>query len=825
MLYADVIIPLALPQLYSYEVPEEFAQEIAVGSRVLVQIGKKKLYAAIVYNLHKKKPQLYETKPIESILDARPIVTYQQLQLWQWIASYYMCSMGEVMKAALPSGLKLESSSYIYTNNSLHVDASELSDIELAIIHIITENQGLRLDELQKQFATTEATKATDSLLKKNLLITGEKVIHTYKEKTETHIRLTQSIDNEEFCNKAFELVAKAPKQEQLLSEIIHLSTLSKKEDFSITKKKLLQIAASSASILNELIKKEIVEEFSVAISRLDTDTAHETQAIKSLSQPQTKALQQIKESFNTYNTTLLHGVTASGKTEVYIHLIAEMLQQGKQVLYLLPEIALTSQIITRLQKVFGNKVGVYHSKFSDNERIEVWKNLLDHTPESYSIILGVRSSIFLPFNNLGLIIVDEEHESSLKQYDPAPRYHARDTAILLAQLHNAKTLLGSATPSIETFANVMINKFAKVELLERFSSVMLPHIATIDLPKARKQKQMYNSMFSKELIKAMQETLEKKQQIILFQNRRGYSATIQCTDCGHSMKCKHCDVTLTYHKAQHTQRCHYCGYSIKHTNACQACGSGKLDYIGIGTEQIQESLQEIFPNYKTARMDLDTTKGKHAFRDIIQSFELREVDILVGTQMVTKGLDFDNVGLVAIIYADSMLNYPDFRSHERSFQMMVQVAGRAGRSNKQGSVLIQTNDAKNPVYKFIKTHDFNSFFQEELRERQTFLYPPFSRIIKIIVRHKEKHICERAAHIFAEEIKLATAAHSLLILGPEYPLIARTFTYYIQEMLIKIPRAVQPNTIKHLLFQAALQASNHKEFRSSQWHANVDPY
>lgn len=819
-LFADVILPLAVPLLYTYSVPVPLQQSVAVGVRVLVQLGNRKMYTAVVYTLHNSKPKQYEAKPIDSVVDEVPLVTPKQLQLWDWISSYYMCTRGEVMKAALPSGLKLESEAMLYCAAD-EVDISQLNSTEYLIYATVHDAHGITLDALQKLLSKFQIIRTVHTMLQNKVLITGEKIIQTYKPKTESRIRFTHNITDKTFVNASFELVAKAPKQMELFTKFLDLHVKSKNPTFSISKKELVITTGCSPAIIQELVKKQILTEYDSTISRLET-YAGETYERKILSASQQTALEQIYQSFTTHDTCLLHGVTASGKTELYIELIQHYIAQGKQVLYILPEIALTTQIIQRLQKVFGAIVGVYHSRFSDNERIEVWNKVRAESAQQYKIILGVRSSIFLPFHELGLIIIDEEHETSLKQYDPAPRYNARDTALVLAQFHGAKTLLGSATPSLETYYNVLQKKYALVELSQRFTEVALPEIRIVDLAKAYKQKRMYNKLFSKDLIAYIDAALREKQQIILFQNRRGYTPLIQCTDCGHVPHCKHCDVSLTYHKYSNTLRCHYCGYAIKHTPTCVACGSSKQDYLGFGTEQIQDILKEIYPEKSIARMDLDTTRGKYAYHELIEQFEHREIDILIGTQMITKGLDFENVGLVGILSADSILNIPDFRSFERGFHMMVQVAGRAGRSTKQGMVVVQAYDAQHPILQYVRNHDYQSCMQSQMAERQTFLYPPFVRLIRISVKHKDKDTCIRAAQQFAS---LLRSSLSCKVLGPEFPVIPKLQTFFIQEILLKIPRTVSMEKTKDRIILAAQTTIAQPQFKSVQWFANVDPY
>lgn len=818
-LYANVILPLSVPLLYTYGIPENL-QNVNIGSRVVVQLGKRKMYTAIVHSLHCNKPTLYETKNIDSVIDNTPIVTQQQLNLWDWIAQYYMCTRGDVMKAALPAGLKLESEAMLYSNPAFS-EIDTLNGKEELVFTAIAENTSITLSNLQKIFHTESITAVVQSLLQRNIILTGEKLLQGYKPKIEIRYRLPLHNNIETLVNTAVETLQKAPKQQSAFLAFLDLYMKSKNPNFSISRKELFTQTLANAQIASELVKKGFLEEFDSTRSRIEIENGETLQA-KALSTAQKNALNQIHKSFETHKVCLLHGVTASGKTEIYIHLIQQIVAQGKQVLYLLPEIALTSQIIVRLRRVFGNKVGVYHSKFSDNERVEVWNNLLAANEKSYSIVLGARSSVFLPFHNLGLVIVDEEHETSFKQYDPAPRYNARDTAIMLAQMFNAPTLLGTATPSVETFFNAQQKKYAIVELNERHSQVQLPAIEIIDLQRARKQKRMHDALFSKQLIEKIDELLREKQQIILFQNRRGFAPYIECTDCGHIPKCKHCDVTLTYHKGTNSMRCHYCGFSIRHSVSCQACGSSAVENFGFGTEKIEDSLREIFPEKRIKRMDLDSTRGKNSYNEIIEAFENREIDILVGTQMITKGLDFDNVGLVGILQADSLLNMPDFRSFERAFQVITQVAGRAGRAQKQGLVLIQSYNTQHEVLSAVQHNNFADFIQKQLLERQKFHYPPFVRLLRISVKHKDRNTAENAAKHLAQ---LIGNIQGITIVGPEYPLIARLQTLYIQELLIKIPRSQSLESVRNAITQAIQTISAQPHFKSTQIICNADPY
>jgi len=782
--FADVILPLAVPNFYTYSVPDSFHRKIIPGQRVVVQFGQKKLYTALVRNVHSNKPE-YKTKQIESILDAEPIVNEKQFQLWKWISDYYMCTIGEVMNAALPSGLKLASETKMILNPSVNdenVSNFNLSHDEHLVYDALHKNEMLSLNEAGEIVQNKSAHATVKSLLEKNVVLIYEELKEKFKPKIEEFIKLTEYASDEKAMKKIFdELEKRAFKQLEILMEYVHLSS-SQKE---IKKSELLKRKDASPAVIDALVKKNIFEVYKKETGRFSSDPKSELS--KSLSEDQKEVLKKIKEDWQTKEVVLLHGVTSSGKTEIYIKLVEETLKEGKQVLYLLPEIALTTHVVGRIKKYFGDTLGVYHSKFNENERVEIWNEILKHQKSNskFQIILGARSALFLPFSNLGLVIVDEEHDSSYKQYDPAPRYEARDAAILLASIHNkAKVLLGSATPSVESYYNVQSGKYGFAELKTRHGGVQMPEILIADIKDAMKRKKM-KSHFSPLLFQSIQNALDKKEQVILFQNRRGFAPYLECNACGWTPQCKNCDVRLVYHKTGTLLRCHYCGYTIPPPSSCKACGDTNMQMKNFGTEKIEEDLQLLFPDACIARMDLDSTRSKHSYQRLLGDFEERNIDILVGTQMVTKGLDFDNVSTVGILSADSMMNFPDFRSHERSFQIMAQVSGRAGRKEK-GKVIIQTYDPTHATIQHVIKNDFSSMYTEEIEHRKKFRYPPFHRIIELTVMDKDIHKINSASDVLGKKLR---SAFGNRVLGPEFPLIPRIKNLYHKKIIIKIAR------------------------------------
>jgi primosomal protein N' (replication factor Y) len=820
-MYVDVILPLALPRLYTYSVPEEYAEGVEVGKRVVVQFGKKKLYSAIVYKVHDQAPEKYQTKNILQVIDEHPIVSQSQIRFWEWMAEYYMCTLGEVMKAALPSGLKMESDTFICRSENQDLSLSENEEI---LLHHLVDDKKVSIQDLLSALNFPNPMGVIKSLLDKQAIAINESIESVYKPKTETYIGLHSAIKSEDDINKLFDDLKRAQAQQKLLLAFLSLNTSSQSVlTTRISKKVLMEKAQVSPSVLSAMIQKDIFREEYEQVSRIDEGN----QTIQSefdLSSNQQKALEQIKECFTTKPVTLLHGVTSSGKTELYIRLIAEEIEKGHQVLYLLPEIALTSQIINRLRRIFGARVAVYHSKFSDSQRVEVYNGVLSDEPKPgqpvFDVILGVRSSLFLPFKRLGLIIVDEEHENTYKQYSPAPRYNARDSATMLASMHSAKVLMGTATPSIESYYNASIGKYGQVDLNERHLGLQLPVVKVINTIDARKRKKM-KSHFSDDLLMEIEQVLAKGEQAILFQNRRGFAPFIECNECAWVPKCEYCDVSLTYHKHNNQLVCHYCGYAIQSPSHCLACGSPALETKGFGTEKVEEELSIFFPNARIERMDLDSTRSKFSYDRIISEFETGKIDILIGTQMVTKGLDFDGVSLVGILNADNMLNFPDFRAYERSYQLMSQVSGRAGRKNRQGLVMIQTAQSKHPIIDLVVNTDYTGMYSTQLNERKAFKYPPFYRLINISLKHRDQATVKSAAEILASGLKEQLGNN---VLGPESPPINRIQGMYIMNILVKIARETSALRVKGMISYFIDHLKQKQEFRALVVAPDVDP-
>ena len=781
--------------------------------RVAVSFGKSKIFTALVYKIHNNEPTLYEAKEIHQILDEFPIVNKIQLKHWQWIAEYYMCALGDVYRASLPSAFLLESETIIYKNESF-TDESVLIDDEFLIFEALQHQSQLTIHQIVDILDRKKVMPIVNSLLKKSAIYIKEEIYETYKPKLVKYVKLHSDYNADDSLNTLLEELSRAKKQREAILTYFQLSTSKK----PIKAKELETKSNVSSAILNSLVDKNILEFY-----HLKTDRIHfkgDTNSLKKLNEFQEKALIEIKDAFLQKDVTLLNGITSSGKTEVHTKLIQEILDKGQQVLFLLPEIALTTQIITRLQAYFGKQISVFHSKYSMNERVEVWNNVLENKSKA-QIILGARSSLFLPFSNLGLIVVDEEHETSYKQFEPNPRYNARDAAIVLAKMHQAKILLGSATPSLESYFNAQQNKYGFVELNRRFGNVQLPKIELIDIKEKHRKKEM-KGHFSDRLLVLIQEALDEKEQIILFQNRRGFSPIVECKTCGVSPQCPNCDVSLTYHKYKNELRCHYCNYQRAMPNNCSACGSNTLDTKGFGTEQIELELKELFPDYSIGRMDLDTTRGKFGYQKIIGAFEAREIDILVGTQMLSKGLDFDNVSLVGILNADTMLNFPDFRAHERAYQLMVQVSGRAGRSKKQGNVAIQTYNPYHQILQQVSTTDYQAMFKEQLQERWQFKYPPYYRLIKITLKHRDYTKVDSGINWLFKALYNSFGEH---VLGPTAPAVARIRNQYIKNVVIKIPPKQSLANTKNQIQKIKNTFEAVKEFRPIRFIIDVDAY
>ncbi|HKP32450.1 MAG TPA: primosomal protein N' [Chitinophagaceae bacterium] len=811
-MYAEIIIPLALPKNYTWSVPAQLLEAVDVGCRVEVELGKNKRYAGVVKKLHLNKPESFNPKDILNVLDTTPVIHEEQLKLWEWIAQYYMCSEGEVMAAALPSHFKLSSETIIVQNEEYGDDFSALDHDEYLVAEALLIKKTLKVPEVQQLLDSAHVYPVIKRLIDKKVCFVWESIKESYAPKKETYVILNSAYDNEEKLSELLNNWERAPKQLELLLSYLHIL----KTEGEVTKSGLLKKSGASEAQLKGLADKQIVILQKRNIDRIQYLPKNVLIDFE-LTPAQQNAMEGIKNSFKEKSTCLLHGVTSSGKTLVYIKLIEEIIKQGKQVLYLLPEIALTSQIIRRLQKHFGGYIGIYHSKFNQNERVEIWNKIKSG---ELKVILGARSALFLPFADLGLVIVDEEHDASYKQQDPAPRYHARDAAIYYASLFNAKVLLGTATPSIESYQNAVIGKYGLVELNERYTGIQMPVIHFIDTKKIL-PKEKTKVMITPELQEAIQRSLDQKKQVILFQNRRGYSPYQICQVCGWIPHCKYCDVSLNYHKLTNKLHCHYCGTTYPLVITCEACGNHQFMQRNFGTEKIEEQLEEIFPSAKIARMDIDSVRGKKAHDSLIQLFEQNRVDILVGTQMVVKGLDFEHVNLVGILDADSLLSFADFRVNERAFQLMEQVSGRAGRKEAVGKVLVQVANTQHPVLHFVQQHDYKSFFESEIPQRQRFMYPPFTRLILVTFRHKLHETVIRAAEMFSNNLKPQFGKY---MTGPAEPVVNRIRGQYLMELLFKLPKdATLINNCKQAIFTQIAVLQNNKNFKSVKVVPDVD--
>lgn len=816
--YVDVIVPLPVAGQYTYSVPADLEDKVKAGCRIVVPFGSKKFYTAIVTSVHQNAPETYETKDLVEVLDTSPVLLKRQYDFWKWLADYYLCTLGDVYKAALPSGMKLESETLVVSNPEFEAD-KPLPEKEQRILDLLSDDSEQCITQLEKASGIKNLLPVIKSLLEKEAIRVKEELKRSYKSRVEVRVRLTEGLQAEETVHRLFDTLARAPKQLALLMKYIELSGWGgeKKNPKEVSRKALLDATGATNSVFNGLVEKHIFETYTFEIGRLSEGPV-ETVGLNPLSMAQQRAYTEILAHFHQKNVCLLHGVTASGKTEIYIHLIQQAIQAGKQVLYLLPEIALTTQITERLRRVFGNRLGIYHSKFPDAERVEIWRKQL--TDQDYDVILGVRSSVFLPFRRLGLVIVDEEHENTYKQQEPAPRYHARNAAIMLASMFGAKTLLGTATPSIETYYNAVNGKYGWVQLTERHQQIQLPHIEVVDIKELARKKRM-TAQFSPLLLQKIREALDQKEQVILFQNRRGFAPMIECRTCGWVPKCKNCDVSLTYHKGLNQLTCHYCGYTYQVPKSCPACGGVELMNRGFGTEKIEDDIKLIFPEARVARMDLDTTRTRTAYERIIADFEEGKTDILIGTQMVSKGLDFDRVSVVGILNADSMLNYPDFRSYERAFQLMAQVAGRAGRKNKQGLVVLQTKSPDLPLIHQVVANDYNGLYQTQIDERRLFKYPPFYRLIYVYLKHRKEEVLEQAADLMAGYLRNGLGER---VLGPDRPPVSRIQTLFIRKIVVKIEQQASMSKVREYLQQVQRAIIEDERFRSLLVYYDVDP-
>lgn len=818
--YAEVLLPLPLYSTFTYHIPDEMVGKIKVGYRVIVPFGRKKSYTAIVTAVSPIAPQGYEVKDITMMLDDYPIIRHPQLKLWEWISEYYLSAPGDVYKAAIPAGLKVESETFIELNNDFEEnEENRLNEREIIVCQLLDHNGRMTPAEIEKKTGFKNVEAVVSHLLEREAIIISEKLVERYRSRKETYVKLTAIQGDNNAIHVAFEKVKGAKKQETTLLALIELSGFTQKATplKEVSRQELLERSGTTPAIVKAMADKGIVEIYKKEINRFRYNGLVGGELPK-LSEAQSKALDEIHRSFISHDISLLHGVTSSGKTEIYIHLISYILNQGNQALYLVPEIALTTQLTHRLQRVFGDKVIIYHSKFSDNERVDIWKKLL--TSREPCVVIGARSSLFLPFSNLSLVIVDEEHESSYKQQDPAPRYNTRDVATVLASMHGAKTLLGSATPSIETYFKATSGKYGFIELSERFDGVKLPEIEIIDMNLARR-KRTTTGTFSERTRTLATEAISRGEQVIFFLNRRGYAPLARCKQCGWVPKCENCDVSLTYHRRYNQLICHYCGATHPLPNICPACKDPGVDVLGYGTERVEDEVETTFPDVKIARMDLDTTRNKDGYENIIDDFSKRRSQILVGTQMVTKGLDFDGVSLVGVINADSLINFPDFRATERAFNMLEQVAGRAGRRQAQGIVTIQTTQPSHPILSFLKNHDYKGYYEDEIDERKRFNYPPFTRLIYIYLKHRDNDTLTELSVIYSNKLRELFGNR---VFGPEEPMIGRIQSLYIRKIMLKIEINASMKKVKAILRNTFEQMHQNPRMKGLVIYYDVDP-
>lgn len=823
MKYAEILLPLPLYSTYTYEIGDDMEDDVKIGSRVLVQFGKKKFYTGIVEMIHSRAPEGYEVKPVMGVLDSEPVVIYPQLKFWRWISEYYLCSPGDVFKAALPAGLKPESETFVSLSSDYELnddDNHKLSEHQAFVIQLLQNKKRLKISELEAELKVKDVTHIVNTLLTEGIVEVSERVVERYKPKRVTFVDL--SIDRSEMdcLHDFFDKTSRSRQQEKMLVAYLELSgwMQTNRQIKAVSRDELLSVTKCSPAILKALVDKGIFRTEKKIVNRFYSASDTKEITLAKLSPSQNKALEELRESFGNNLITLFYGVTGSGKTEVYTHLIADSLLEHKQVLYLVPEISLTTQLTDRLRKVFGDKLIIYHSKFTDTERVEVWKRMLSSNEPL--VVLGVRSSVFLPFRNLGLVIVDEEHESSYKQFDPAPRYNARDAAIILSTMHGAKILLGSATPSVETYYKAKTGKYGLVSLAERYEGAVLPSVEIVDMRDQRKRK-LNKGILSQPLYLATGKALKDGNQAILFQNRRGFAPVVICSQCGWTPKCHDCDVSLVYHKNSGMLRCHYCGYSRPLPKLCPACGQNSIEVFGYGTERIADEVHNEFKEHRVSRMDLDTTRNKDDYQEIIEEFATHQTDILVGTQMVSKGLDFEKVKVVGVINADTVLNFPDFRSNERAFNMLEQVAGRAGRKGERGAVFIQTSKPEEPVLKYVKAHDYIGFYNEELKERLRYNYPPYVRVINIYIKNKDAKMADEGAVILVSALKNYFGDR---VLGPEKPFVSRVATWYIQSIMLKIETGASMKKVKNLLRGIFSSVSHIPQIKTSMIYYDVDP-
>ncbi|WP_010522004.1 replication restart helicase PriA [Aquimarina agarivorans] len=810
--FIDVLLPIPVKHTFTYQVNETEAKFLQVGMRVSVPFGKRKLYAAIVISIHHEDPEIYEAKEIDCILDEQPLVLKSQLALWQWMSNYYMCTNGELLKAALPSALLLEGETVLIKNKEIEVDVTTLKDDEFLVYEALQFSSSLKIQELVKILNKKTVLPVAYALLKKKIITLEEYVVEKYTPKIQKWVKLHPNSTAEKLPI-ILEGLSNAPKQREV---VLHYFTLSGKKD-KVSTKELLELAKATTSTLNALAKKEILEVFEEQVDRVNFANM-QSKGHYELNEHQKIAYQALQLAFEKKNVCLLHGVTSSGKTEIYSKFIKKELDANKQVLFLLPEIALTTQLIERLKVVFGTYLVVYHSRFSANERVEAWNRVLNSNGKPL-LVVGVRSALFLPFQELGFIVIDEEHEQTYKQYDPAPRYHARDAAIVLAHSFKAKVLLGSATPSVETYANAQSGKYGLVTLNKRHKNILMPDIELVDL-QIKYRKRLMKGHFSDRLLEEIQTSLDAKEQVILFQNRRGFSSIQTCNTCGYVPQCTQCDVSLTYHKYTKKLRCHYCGYQIAEQFECRACGSTQLLTKGLGTEQVEEELKGLFPKHVVDRMDQDTTRGKFGHQKIISKFEAQEIDILVGTQMLAKGLDFKNVNLVGVMNADGLLHFPDYRAHERTYQLLSQVAGRSGRFKKRGKVIIQSFNPLHQILQQVSVNDYTSMWKDQMQERKQYHYPPFCKLIKLTLRHRDYNKTNEAADWLAKALRNSFQKN---VFGPEFPAVSRIRNQYNKNILLKIPPEQSISKTKSYLLKLIKTFESIKNYSGVRIIINVD--
>lgn len=820
--YAEVVLPLPLHATFTYRVPSDMCRKLRQGHRVIVPFGSRKFYTGIVMGVSSHRPEGMEVKDIAMLLDERPVVKYPQLKYWQWLADYYMSPLGDVYKAAVPAGLKLESETFVEINPDYDWSDQDtpLTEREMIVTDLLRDGGKMSLSEVAKKTGFRNVEALASKMLDKGVAVISEKVVERYKSRKESMVRLTFDPADKDSVKNAFEAVKGAKKQETMLLAMLHLADAMRRdsETKDVSRQALLDRSGCTSAILLALVKKGLVEVYKCEISRFSF-TGRPTGVLPTLSEAQQTALDSLHRSFLDHDVSLLHGVTSSGKTELYIHLIDYVMRRGDQALLLVPEIALTTQLTRRLQRVFGDKVVIYHSRFSDNERVDIWRRML--SAEGPCVVIGARSSVFLPFARLGIVIVDEEHEGSYKQYDPAPRYNGRDAAIVLATMHGAKTLLGSATPSIETYYKARSGKWGMVELMQRYEGADLPDIEIVDMTRARRGGSV-DGTFARSTVEMTNAALNRKEQVIFFHNRRGYAPMARCKQCAWTPKCEHCDVSLTVHRRLNQLVCHYCGAIYPIPSVCPSCHEPSIEIVGYGTERVEDEVEERFPSAKMLRMDLDTTRNKDAYENIIEEFSAHKADILVGTQMVTKGLDFAGVSLVGVLNADAIINFPDFRSTERAFNMLAQVSGRAGRRGGcRGRVVVQTAQPAHPVIGFLKEHDYKGFYDYEIVEREQFQYPPFTRVIYIYLKHRDPRAIDELSARYGAMLRRLLGNR---VFGPEEPHVGRIQSMYIRKIMIKLEIAASPKKVKEILKQAQIDFYSNQDAKGLTVYYDVDP-